>query len=37
MNHIGQHNQGSQHIGQMLLAMTEVMVEMIAVIFEEKV
>ena len=35
MKQIGRPNQGSQQIGQMLLAMTEVMVEMIAVIFED--
>ena len=37
MKQIGQPNQGSQQIGQMLLAMSEVMVEMITVIFEDLV
>jgi hypothetical protein len=37
MKQMGRPNQGSQHIGQMLLAMTEVMVEMIALIFEDLV
>ena len=34
---MGQPNQGSQHIGQLQLAMTKVMVEMIAVIIEDLV